>query len=151
MWEFSIPRLEFPNFNETRSRGFQDGVVGTTGGVEQGRPDVIRFKVRKIPDDCFRRCPIGQHLKDVFDTDAKAADARTASAFPGFNRDHLRIVLSRDGNRNYGVITAQVPITDHVLRSGFAPFLAVMRAVFTNLEATFGRSVLTLRFSYDNV
>ena len=69
---------------------------------------------------------------------------------PGFNRDHLRIVLSRDGNRNHCVITAQVPTTDHVLRSTFAPFLAVMRAVFTNLEATFGRSVLTLKFSYDN-
>ena len=69
---------------------------------------------------------------------------------PGFSRDHLRIVLSRHGDRNQGVITARVPVSDHVMRSTFAPFLAVMRAVFITLEVDFVQPELTLRFSYDH-
>lgn len=70
--------------------------------------------------------------------------------YPGFTRDHLRITLSDQGDRNRGVIMAQVPVTDSVMRSTFAPFFAVMRAVFTNLEVEFVQSELTLRFSYDH-
>jgi hypothetical protein len=70
--------------------------------------------------------------------------------YPGFTRDHLRITLSDQGERNRGVIMAQVPVTDSVMRSTFAPFFAVMRAVFTNLEVEFVQSELTLRFSYDH-
>ena len=69
---------------------------------------------------------------------------------PGCSRDHLRIVLSHDGDRNHGAITARVPAKDHVMRSAFAPFFAVMRAVFINLEVDFVQSELTLRFSYDH-
>lgn len=69
---------------------------------------------------------------------------------PGFSRDHLRIVLSRHGDRNQGVITARVPVSDHVMRSTFAPFLAVMRAVFITLEVDFVQPELALRFSYDH-
>ena len=69
---------------------------------------------------------------------------------PGFSRDQLRIVLSRHGDRNQGVITARVPVSDHVMRSTFAPFLAVMRAVFITLEVDFVQPELTLRFSYDH-
>jgi hypothetical protein len=60
------------------------------------------------------------------------------------------ITLSDQGDRNRGVIMAQVPVTDSVMRSTFAPFFAVMRAVFTNLEVEFVQSELTLRFSYDH-
>ena len=69
---------------------------------------------------------------------------------PGFSRDQLHIVLSRHGDRNQGVITARVPVSDHVMRSTFAPFLAVMRAVFITLEVDFVQPELTLRFSYDH-
>ncbi|QNE45840.1 hypothetical protein F1C58_02225 [Glaciihabitans sp. INWT7] len=68
---------------------------------------------------------------------------------PGFTRDHLRIVLSDYGGRGHGVITAHLPLGDSVLRSTFAPFLAVLRAVFTQLEVDFVHPELTLRFSYD--
>ncbi len=71
-------------------------------------------------------------------------------AIPGCSRDHARIVLSRHGDRNHGVITARVPISEHAMRSTFAPFLAVMRAVFTSLEVDFVQPELTLRFSYDH-
>lgn len=69
---------------------------------------------------------------------------------PGFTRDHLRIVLSDADDRHHGIITARVPFTDFVMRSTLAPFIAVMRAVFTNLEVDFVRPELTLRFSYDH-
>ncbi|MFM9920567.1 hypothetical protein [Lacisediminihabitans sp. H27-G8] len=68
---------------------------------------------------------------------------------PGFTRDQLRIVLSDYGGRGHGVITAHLPVADSVLRSTFAPFLAVLRAVFTHLEVDFMQPELTLRFSYD--
>jgi hypothetical protein len=69
---------------------------------------------------------------------------------PGFTRDQLRIVLSDNGGRSRGVIIAQVPFTENITRSNFAPFFAVVRAVFTNMEVDFVQSELTLRFSYDH-
>jgi hypothetical protein len=69
---------------------------------------------------------------------------------PGFTRDQLRIVLSDNGGRSRGVIIAQVPFTENITRSNFAPFFAVVRAVFTNMEVDFVQPELTLRFSYDH-
>lgn len=69
---------------------------------------------------------------------------------PGLTRDHLRITFSDHENRNHCTITAQLPVTDLVIRSTFAPFFAVMRAVFTNLEVDFMQPELTLKFSYDH-
>ena len=67
---------------------------------------------------------------------------------PGFTRDHLRIVFSDHDGRTHGMITAQVPLSDHAMRSAFAPFFAVLRTVFSNLEVDFVHPELTLRFSY---
>jgi len=36
------------------------------------------------------------------------------------------------------------------MRSTFAPFFAVLRAVFTNVEVDFVQPELTVRFSYDH-
>ena len=128
---------------EEVDRSWLESLLEHAGVELTSRPGAARA----IVDDPHRVAPV----MSVAQRTAIRALLVVFITIPGFNRDHLRIVLSRDGNRNYGVITAQVPITDHVLRSAFAPFLAVMRAVFTNLEPTFGRSELTLRFSYDNV
>jgi hypothetical protein len=68
----------------------------------------------------------------------------------GVTRNQLRIVLSDDGRHTHGVITAQVAFTDYIMRSTLAPFFAVFRAVFTNLEVDFVQPELTLRFSYDH-
>jgi hypothetical protein len=72
------------------------------------------------------------------------------TTIPGFTRDQLRIVFSDDGGRTHGVITAEVQFADHIMRSTFAPFFAVLRAVFTNMEVHFVQPELTLRFSYDH-
>ena len=127
---------------EEVDRSWLESLLEQAGVERTNKPGAARA----IVDDPHRVAPV----MTVAQRTAIRALLVVFITIPGFNRDHLRIVLSRDGNRNHGVITAQVPITDHILRSTFAPFLAVMRAVFTNLEATFGRSVLTLRFSYDN-
>ena len=128
---------------EEVDRSWLESLLEHAGVELRSRPGAAQV----IVDDPHRVAPV----MTVAQRTAIRALLVVFLTIPGFNRDHLRIVLSRDGNRNHGVITAQVPITDHILRSTFAPFLAVMRAVFTNLEATFGRSELTLRFSYDNV
>lgn len=89
---------------------------------------------------------------------AMTVDQRTAiralivafSAIPGFSRDRVRMTLFDDGTLNHAVITAQLPLTESSARSAFAPFLAVVRAVFINLEVDFVQSKLTLRFSFEH-
>ena len=127
---------------EEVDRSWLESLLERAGVERTNRPGAARV----IVDDPHRVAP----MMTAAQRTAIRALLVVFITIPGFNRDHLRIVFSCDGNRSHGVITAQVPITDHVLRSTFAPFLAVMRAVFTNLETTFGRSVLTLKFSYDN-
>ena len=126
---------------EEVDRSWLESLLEQAGVERTNKPGAARA----IVDDLHRVAPV----MTVAQRTAIRALLVVFTTIPGFNRDHLRIVLSRDGNRNHGVITAQIPITDHILRSSFAPFLAVMRAVFINLEVAFGRSVLTLRFSYD--
>jgi hypothetical protein len=69
---------------------------------------------------------------------------------PEFTRADLRISLVARAGRSRGALTAQLPLTDFAMRSTFAPFFAVMRAVFTEVEVDFTPHELTLRFSYDS-
>ena len=127
---------------EEVDRSWLESLVELTGVERLNRPGAAH----EVVDDPHR-------VASAMTLDQRTAIRAIMEAFidiPGFTRDHVRMVLSDDGDRNHAVITAQLPATDFVIRSTFAPFLAVMRAVFTNLEVDFVQPELTLRFSYDH-
>ena len=127
---------------EEVDRSWLEALMELTGVERTNRPGAARVVV----DDPHRAAS----AMTVAQRTAIRALFVAFADHPGFTRDHLRIALSDQGDLNSGVITAQVPVTDSVMRSTFAPFFAVMRAVFTNLEVEFVQSELTLRFSYDH-
>jgi hypothetical protein len=85
------------------------------------------------------------------------ADQRTAvravivalAAHPSFRQGTLAIELEADGNWCRSMITSTVETTDNVVRGEFAPYLAVMRIVFSDLRVEFSGTTLTLRFLYE--
>jgi hypothetical protein len=94
-----------------------------------------------------------QHVASAMTVDQRTAIRALIVAYsgiPGFSRDRVRVTLCDDGDRNHAIITAQLPAPESVVRSTFAPFLAVMRAVFTNLEVDFVQSELILKFSFEH-
>ena len=127
---------------EEVDRSWLEALMELTGVERTNRPGAARVVV----DDPHRAAS----AMTVAQRTAIRALFVAFADYPGFTRDHLRIALSDRGDRNRGVIIAQVPVTDSVMRFTFAPFFAVMRAVFTNLEVEFVQSELTLRFSYDH-
>ena len=127
---------------EEVDRSWLEALMELTGVERTNRPGAARVVV----DDPHRAAS----AMTVAQRTAIRALFVAFADYPGFTRDHLRIALSDQGDRNRGVIIAQLPVTDSVMRSTFAPFFAVMRAVFTNLEVEFVQSELTLRFSYDH-
>ncbi|MHC5795119.1 hypothetical protein ACVXZ4_03080 [Lacisediminihabitans sp. FW035] len=127
---------------EEVDRSWLEALVELTGVERENRPGAARLVV----DDPHRVAP----AMTVAQRTAIRALLVAFTDIPGMTRDHLRVVLSDYGNRCHAVITAHLPIADSVARSTFAPFLAVMRAVFINLEVDFVQSELTLRFSYDH-
>lgn len=68
----------------------------------------------------------------------------------GFDESRLRITLFQRGGRCHVRLDAHLEVSDYGMRSVFAPFFAVVRAVFTEVEVDFLRSELTLRFSYEH-
>jgi hypothetical protein len=122
-------------------RSWLEALVELTGVERTNRPGAARAIVDD-PDRVASAITVAQRT-------AIRALLVAFSNIPGLSRDQLRIVLGNDGDRNHGLITAQLPSTDYVMRSTFAPFLAVMRAVFTTLEADFVHPELTIRFTYD--
>ncbi len=70
-------------------------------------------------------------------------------AVPGFDRRSLRVVLSKRRGTCLGVVTAAVELGDSAMRSALAPYFAVMRVVFSDLQIDFEQPRLALRFSYE--
>jgi len=123
-------------------RSWLESLVETSGIEATSRPGAARLIVHD-PERIASEMTVTQRT-------AIRALLVAFSDVPGLTRENIRIVFSDYGNRNHAVITAQVPLSDSALRSRFAPFFAVMRAVFTNLEVDFVLPELTLRFSYEH-
>ena len=70
--------------------------------------------------------------------------------FPDLSRTDLRIAITGEGGESQVVLSARMPLNEFAMRHAFAPFFAVMRAVFTRFDAGYSRNELTLRFSYDH-
>ena len=57
-------------------------------------------------------------------------------------------ITARDGRCDV-VLCARIPTPDHADRSRLAPFVAVARVIFADLQVEHDSTVLTLRFSYE--
>jgi hypothetical protein len=69
---------------------------------------------------------------------------------PGFDPDGFAILLARKGASCRVKITAKLDKDESIQRSGLAPYFAVLRIVFGDLQVAFQSPTLTLRFSYDH-
>ena len=127
---------------EEVDRSWLESLMELTGVKRTNRPGAARLVVSD-PHRVASAMTVGQRT-------AVRALLGAFMEIPDLTRNQLRIVLSDDGCHIHGVITAQVAFTDHVMRSTFAPFFAVLRAVFTNVEVDFVQPELKVRFSYDH-
>jgi hypothetical protein len=67
---------------------------------------------------------------------------------PTFDPTSLGIVLSRRGRGCRGVFTARAEPADYSIRAALAPYFAVMRVVFSDLQVDISEPVLAIRISY---
>ena len=89
--------------------------------------------------------------------ESMSTDQRTAvralivaiTEHPSFDAARFDLSIDAMGNRCRAELRAGMPTSDSVVRSEFAPYLAVMRIVFSELRVEFSDSALTVRFSYD--
>jgi hypothetical protein len=68
---------------------------------------------------------------------------------PGFDPDGFAIAITRDGPAAVVTLAAKLDDDESITRSGLAPYLAVLRIAFGDLNVAFQRPALTLRFSYE--
>jgi hypothetical protein len=66
-----------------------------------------------------------------------------------FQPEEMTVSLAQDGERCDVAIQAVLEADDGAQRSDIAPFLAVMRVIFSDLQVEHDPPALTLRFSYD--
>ncbi|MBG6106524.1 hypothetical protein [Frigoribacterium sp. CG_9.8] len=127
---------------EEVDRSWLESLVESGGVQRRNRPGAARVVV----SDPHRVAP----AMTVSQRTAIRAFLVAFTDIPDFTRDQLRIIFTDFQGRREGIITAQLPFFDSAMRSAFAPFFAVLRAVFANLEVEYIRPELTLRFSYDD-
>lgn len=66
------------------------------GGVGDRGSNVVTLQVGVVAQDFFFGSAGCQHIQDVLDTDAHAADARATAAFAWFNGDTLEKIRLHD-------------------------------------------------------
>jgi len=69
---------------------------------------------------------------------------------PGFDPDGFAILIATEGEAAAVTLTAKLDNDDSLVRSGLAPYLAVLRIAFGDLQVTFQPPTLTLKFSYEH-
>jgi hypothetical protein len=69
---------------------------------------------------------------------------------PGFDSDGFAILITEERGSAAVALTAKLDDDESVMRSGLAPYLAVLRIAFGDLQVAFQPPTLTLRFSYDH-
>jgi hypothetical protein len=93
-----------------------------------------------------------QRLARMISTDQRTAlRALIVALFDSeeFDRTSLRITFRRKDGRCHGVLTAAVRHSDYATKAALAPYFAVMRVSFANLNVGFSHSHLKLRMSYE--
>ncbi|MDQ1549259.1 MAG: hypothetical protein QOD27_917 [Microbacteriaceae bacterium] len=92
-----------------------------------------------------------QRLASLMTTDQRTAVRALIVAMfdlPSFDPTSLGIVLSTRGHGSRGVFTARAGSADYSVRAALAPYLAVMRVVFSDLQVDISEPALAIRISY---
>ena len=122
-------------------RSWLESVVEQAGRRLDGRSEAVSTVVR----DKHR---LAEHMT----TDERTAVRAFIVALhddPSFIDDGAEIVISRDGKRCEVLLRATVDSELNVLKGALAPFLAVVRVMFGDLQVEHEQPNLTLRFSYE--
>jgi len=122
-------------------RTWLESVVEQAGRLLDGRSEAVSTVVR---DE--------QRLAEHMSTDERTAVRAFVVALhddPSFVDDGAEIEITRDGSRCSVVLRATVDSELNVLRGRLAPFLAVVRVMFGDLQVEHEQPALTLRFSYE--
>lgn len=122
-------------------RSWLESVVEQAGRGPDGRSAAVSTAVR---DE--------QRLAEQMSTDERTAVRAFIVALhgdPSFVDDGAEIVIGRDGKRCEVVLRATVDSDLNVLKGALAPFLAVLRVMFSDLQVDHEQPALTLRFSYE--
>jgi hypothetical protein len=93
-----------------------------------------------------------QRLAEHMSTDERTAVRAFVVALhdaPSFDDETVEISIVRDGSRCEVVLRATVDSELNVLKGPLAPFLAVIRVMFSDLQVDHEQPALTLRFSYE--
>jgi hypothetical protein len=69
---------------------------------------------------------------------------------PGFDPDGFAMVIAREDGWAIGTLSAKLDSDESIARSGLAAYFAVLRIAFGDLNLSFQRPTLTLRFSYEH-
>jgi hypothetical protein len=69
---------------------------------------------------------------------------------PGFDPDGFAVVVARDDDWAVVTLSAKLDSDDSIPRSGLAAYFAVLRIAFGDLNLSFQRPTLILRFSYEH-
>jgi hypothetical protein len=88
---------------------------------------------------------------------AMSTDQRTAiraaiigvAAHPAFSAKGFQLEIRQAGSICTVALTARLETAENVLRGQIAPFLAVIRIVFSDVKVEFAEATLALRFSYE--
>jgi hypothetical protein len=122
-------------------RSWLENVVELAGRGGDGRPEAVSPVVR---DD--------HRLADYMTTDERTALRAFIVALhadPAFIDDRVEIAIAPEGPRCEVVLRATVDSELNVLKGPLAPFLAVVRVMFGDLQVEHEQPDLTLRFSYE--
>lgn len=93
-----------------------------------------------------------ERLAGAMNTDQRTATRAlivTLFEHPGFDPDGFDVTIERDGDEVVGTIRADVIRGATSVRSDLAPYLAVFRVLFRDLEVDYSASTVRIRFAYD--
>ncbi len=121
------------------------------------RASLVAASEQSWLDELFEReLGLGRVDDPEFLAEAMAPDQRTAlralivavARHPGFHASAFDLRLRSDHGRAEVTVVAMVRGPEHAVRSEFAPYFAVMRVVFTDLQIDGEHPLRRLKFSY---
>jgi hypothetical protein len=123
-------------------RTWLDGVVEEVSRFAPGDSDALHATVR---DE--------KRLAELMSADERTAVRALVVALHGdrsFDPEEMTVEITGDGERCEVLLQAVLESVDGAQRSDIAPYLAVMRVIFSDLQVEHDHPTLTLRFSYEH-
>jgi hypothetical protein len=130
-----------------RARRISDAIrVIMVAEVDRTWLDAIVEQVAGRPSDDPDRLAV---LMSMEQRTATRAVILAIAQHPAFSARAFGLSIRADGDECAATLTATLETGDNVLRGQIAPYLAVVRTVFSDVKVEFASPTLTLRFSYE--